>query len=122
MFETLFAVCLLVDDLEKSVRFYSDVLGLKVKDTDEGFTNFQLQGAELAVFERRSAVNMFPAKYMRPAGGAVLGFQVEDVDDACRTLAEKGVSVFEGPKTTPWGQRVAYVHDPDGYVWEISSK
>ncbi len=122
MFETLFAVCLLVENLERSVQFYRDVLGLQVKDTDEGFTNFQLQGTELAIFEQKAAVSMFPATYMRPAGGALLAFQVERVDEACHTLTEKGVDIFEGPKTTPWGQRVAYFHDPDEYVWEISNK
>ena len=28
--------------------------------------------------------------------------------------------VFEGPKTTEWGQTVAYFKDPDGNIWEVS--
>jgi len=52
----------------------------------------------------------------------VLAFQVPDVGAACEELKSKGVEIFEGPKTTEWGQTVAYFKDPDGNIWEISKK
>ena len=48
-----------------------------------------------------------------------MAFQVDDIQKACRELEEKGGEIFEGPKVTPWGQKVAYFKDPDGYVWEV---
>jgi len=63
---------------------------------------------------------MFPKKHMNSGGGAVLGFQVKNVENACKKLKEKGMKIFEGPKTTEWGQTVAYFKDPDKNIWEIS--
>lgn len=59
---------------------------------------------------------------MTSGGGLVLAFQVENVTKVCAELKEKGIEIFEGPKTTPWGQRVAYFKDPDNNVWEITNK
>ena len=42
------------------------------------------------------------------------------MEEAVGQLKMKGVEIFEGPKTTPWGQKVAYFKDPDGNIWEIS--
>jgi uncharacterized glyoxalase superfamily protein PhnB len=63
---------------------------------------------------------MFPKEHMATSGGAVLAFQVNNLKDACQDLKTKGVDIFEGPKTTEWGQKVAYFKDPDGHIWEIS--
>ena len=121
MFSKLFAVCLLVDDFEKSLSFYRDVLELKIKDKEEGFANFVLEGTELAIFQKNAATAMFPKKYMKPSSGFLIAFKVDNVARVCEDLKIKGVVIFEGPKKTPWGQTVAYFHDPDGNIWEITS-
>lgn len=120
MFNKLFAVCLLVEDFNKSLAFYKDVLGLKVKSQEEGFAGFELEGTEMAIFQKEAATAMFPKKFMKPSGGFLIGFQVADLKKACQDLRNKEVEIFEGPKETPWGQKVAYFHDPDGHIWEIS--
>jgi len=120
MLNKLFAVCLLVDNFEKSFQFYKDVLGLEFNSREGKFAGFKLGETSLAIFQKDEAVAMFPKEHMRTGGGAVLGFQVEDVQKTCEELKTKGVDIFEGPKTTPWGQTVAYFKDPDGNIWEIS--
>ncbi len=120
MFNKLFAVCLLVNDLAKSLDFYTGALGLDVKSQEAGFANFNIQGTELAIFQKDSAVTMFPEKYMGNGGGVVIGFTVEDLKHTCDKLKAKGIQIFAGPKTTAWGQKVAYLNDPDGNIWEIS--
>lgn len=120
MFNKLFANCLLVNDFDKSMRFYRDILGLKVNSQDGKFADFKLEGTSLAIFEKEAAVAMFPKEHMGSGGGVVLAFQVDDVNKACGELKAKGVDVFEGPKTTEWGQTVAYFKDPDGNIWEVS--
>ena len=121
MFTKLFAVCLLVDDFEKSLKFYKDTLGLKVKTRDKNkFANFDLEGTELAIFQKDEATTMFPKKYMHVGGGVSLGFLVSNLDKACSDLGIGGVEIIEGPKTTSWGQKVAHFRDPDGNIWEIS--
>jgi lactoylglutathione lyase len=121
VFKKLFAVALLVDDFDKSLEFYRDKLGLKVKSQDGKFANFKLGETELAIFEKSEATSMFAAEYMKSGGGAVLGFQVEDVGETCKELKTKGIEIFEGPKTAEWGQTVAYFLDPDGNIWEVSN-
>jgi len=122
MFKKLFAICLIVKDFDKSLAFYKDTLGLEVNYSEGKFANFKLEGTELAVFGKEAATAMFPAKYMKPSGGFLIGFQVGDLAKECAKLEKKGVRIFEGPKDTEWGQKVAYFHDLDGNIWEISQK
>lgn len=122
IFNKLFANCLLVEDFDKSLSFYHNTLGLEVNSKDGKFADFKLEGTSLAIFQKSDATAMFPKEYMGSGGGIVLGFQVEDVNKTCQELKSKGVEIFEGPKTTTWGQTVAYFKDPDGNIWEISSK
>ena len=120
MFKQLLAVCLLVKDFDKALAFYRDTLGLELNSQDGKYADFKLEGTSLAIFQKSDATAMFPAEHMKSGGGAVLAFQVEDIDKACNELKSKGVEVFEGPKTTSWGQTVAYFKDPDNNIWEIS--
>lgn len=122
MFNKLFAVCLLVDDFDKSFSFYKDILGLEVNSQEGQFANFKLGETELAIFEKDGAVAMFSKEHMGNGGGVVIGFQTENVEEICQKLREKGVEIFEGPKKTEWGQTVAYFKDPDNNIWEISAK
>lgn len=121
MINNLFAVCLLVEDFEKSRVFYRDVLGLKINSQDGKYADFKLRDTLLAIFQKDEAAAMFPKSHMTAGGGCVLAFQTDDVDKACRELKAKGIDIFEGPKKTPWGQTVAYFKDPDSNIWEITT-
>lgn len=121
MINKLDAICLLVEDLARSQDFYQNKLGLTIKSTDIGFVAFTLGETPLALFEKKHAIAMFPTKDMKPAGGAVIALQVDDIAKECEVLKNKGVTIFEGPKQTSWGQTVAYLHDPDGHIIELTS-
>lgn len=122
MFNNIFAVCLLVNDFNKSLDFYQNILGLEINSTNETFADFKLNGTSLAIFQRSEAIAMFPKEYMNSGGSCVLAFQVDGVEEAVSELKKKGMEIFEGPKTTSWGQTVAYFLDPDSNIWEISNK
>lgn len=122
MFTNLFAVCLLVENFENSIKFYSEVLGLEIREQNSKFADFNINGTSLAVFEKSEATAMLPKKYMNLGGGCVLAFEVWDVNNTCEVLKDKGVTIIEGPKVTPWGQEVAYFLDPEKNIWEISAK
>lgn len=121
MFNKLYAVCLLVEDYEKSLRFYRDTLGLEVNSDDTHYTDFKLGDTLFAIFQKDTATAMFPKSHMNSGGGAVIAFPVENVETACKELQQKGIKIFEGPKTMPWGQKVAYFKDPDGNILEVTS-
>lgn len=120
MIKSLYAVCLLVSDFEKSLVFYRDTLGLSLNSTDSKYADFKLGDTLLAIFEKNEATVMFDGKHMGAPGGAVYAYTVEDVDLASSAMKEKGIEIFEGPKKVPWGQMVAYFKDPDGHIWEIT--
>lgn len=122
MFNKLFAICLLVNDFEKSFDFYKNKMGLEVNSNEGQFAGFKLEGALLAIFGKEEATAMFPTKYMKSGGGCVIGYQVENLESAITKLTDKNIHLFEGPKTTDWGQKVAYFNDPDGNIWEVSER
>ncbi|HCM37857.1 MAG: hypothetical protein UV61_C0002G0038 [Candidatus Gottesmanbacteria bacterium GW2011_GWB1_43_11] len=121
MINKLYAVCLLVENFEQSLTFYRDVLGLTMNSQDNKYADFKLGDTLLAIFEKNEAAAMFPKKYMTFGGGCVLAYQVDNVEKTCKKLQKKGIIIFEGPKTTPWGQKVAYFKDPDNTIWEITT-
>ena len=121
MIKNLYAVCLLVNNLKASLSFYRDTLGLAVNSQDTGYVDFKLGDTLLAIFQKDEATTMFPKKYMNTGGGFILAYQADNVEKACKKLQIKGVEMFDGPKRTPWGQKVAYFKDPDNTIWEITS-
>ena len=122
MINKLYTICLLVRAFDASMAFYKDNLGLELNSQDTGFADFKLEGTSLAIFEKKTAEAMFPGKYMNSGGSAVLAIQVEDFDKAVNDLKAKNINIFEGPKTTAWGQTVLYFLDPDKNIWEVSKK
>ncbi len=57
-----------------------------------------------------------------PDAGSRMQFTigVEDVDAMCAQLAERGVTLLNGPMDRPWGVRTASFRDPGGHIWEIA--
>jgi len=121
MINKLYAVCLLVDDFDLSLKFYRDSLELKLNSQDGKYADFKLGNTLLAIFQKDEAVTMFPKNHMNSGGSCVLAYQVMDIQKACVELRQKGIQVFEGPKITSWGQNVAYFKDPDNNIWEITT-
>ena len=122
VFSTAFPI-VYCDDLPRSLRFYRDLLGFRVtfshpEQGEPGFVALQLgEGAELALADVRDpdAVPLH-GKTVRPASGH--GFELcvyaDDVDDAVAALRAAGVPVLAEPADQPWGDRMAYVEDPQG--------
>jgi len=110
--------CLLVENLDKSLSFYTKKLGLTVKTNNGGYVDFV--EIPLGIFQKSEAIAMFPKEHMGHGGGVILAYQVKYLKKVCKELISKGVDVFEGPKETDWGQKVAYFKDPDDNIWEIS--
>lgn len=120
----IMAIALVVSDLKKAIDFYQNKLGLKIKTNEKGFADFETQGTTLALLEQKVAEDLagnkvaVNPKFTRPL---ILAWDtVENVDQLFEELKAKGVEFSTEPKTTSWGQRVAYFSDPDGNLWEIS--
>jgi lactoylglutathione lyase len=103
-----------VADVGRSLEFYAGVLGLtpgyRWPAEGEGDPQF------VVVALGESSLGLVQAK--TELGGAVdrfeLCFYTDDVDVVMRQLRIKGVPVLQEPEDMPWGERMAFVADPDG--------
>ena len=109
----------MVSDMDRSVRFYRDTLGLKLRFQSPDWTEFDAGSSTLAL--HGGGVPAPPPEKERYAGRASIGFGVENVDKVFEELKSKGVRVVMPPTQRPSeGVRLAVVLDPDGLPLSIS--
>jgi catechol 2,3-dioxygenase-like lactoylglutathione lyase family enzyme len=126
-----------VSDLERSIDFYTGVLGFTLERRFEvegaGISSIVgFDGAHLKIaFVRLGEFRLELVEYVAPAGrklematnnvgSAHIAFTTDDVDATYEELKAKGLR-FRNPPTRsrPDRPRVAYFLDPDGYTLEI---
>lgn len=119
-----------VDDLEASVRFYRDGLGLPTegivgRQFEHGAVAFfDLQGGvRLALWPRHSiAADTGVARSPRSATEFTVGHNVgsrEAVDAVMVQATDAGAVLVKPPADTFWGGYGGYFQDPDGHLWEV---
>ena len=114
-----------VGDLERSLRFYTEVLGmglLRRKDYPEGrFTlAFVGYGSERETTVLELTHNWDTAAYDLGEGYGHIAIGVEDIAATCAAIAAKGGRVVRPPGPMKHGSTViAFVEDPDGYRIEL---
>jgi len=109
-------VTLLVSDMQRAEKFYTETLGLKLIHSFGGhWAAVQAPGVR---------IGLHPAVKPKAANSSEsnmsIGFRVEDLDAAMSALKEKGIH-FKDSKPDK-GSRAAYFTDPDGtplYLIEI---
>jgi len=113
---------LTVNDIEKSLAWYRDVLGFSVGERWED--SGRLAGVELIAGQVRFILNQDDWKKGRDrAKGEGLRLWCEttqDVDRLAARVKEKGGAVVQEPSDAEWGGRVFAVADPDGFKISIS--
>jgi hypothetical protein len=120
-----------VDDLERSVKFYRDGLGLPTPgvigtEFEHGAVAFfDLQaGLKLAVFARVDlAFDAGVAKSERSPTEFSIGHNVRseaEVDAIMNQASAAGATIIKPAQKTFWGGYAGYFQDPDGHMWEIA--
>jgi len=107
-----------VADLEKSMAFYHDFLGLEVKSQSRIFA--VLQSGNVGVFlssthwdwDQKRPTNA------RPGWGMYPHFEVADVAATVERARKAGYRIAQEPRKYSWGTE-AFVADPDGYIWAL---
>ena len=100
---------IVVEDMEESVRFYSEVLGFEVD------SEFDL-GPETAItlMKGQGDVMIELAKDTTHAVGFYsIGMDVDDIDKAIEDIASKGGKIMMGPVSITVG-KLAFLEDPNG--------
>ncbi|TCK05633.1 lactoylglutathione lyase [Marinobacterium mangrovicola] len=116
-----------VGDLDKSISFYTDILGMKLlrrKDYPEGKFTLAFVGygdeSEQAALELTH--NWDTSAYDLGSGYGHIAIEVEDVYAACDAIKAKGGEVVREAGPMKHGTSIlAFVKDPDGYMIELLS-
>jgi catechol 2,3-dioxygenase-like lactoylglutathione lyase family enzyme len=117
------AITLFVEDLDPARTFYESAFGLPIHFEDPQSVVFKFGQTLLNLLVRPAALELIsPAVSALPGAGSqvVLTISVDDVDETCAALTERGIELLNGPIDRPWGIRTASFIDPNGYIWEIA--
>jgi lactoylglutathione lyase len=114
-FRKVGAVILLVTDMEKSIKFYEEILELPIKTKSKDWTEF---------FNNDTVLALHPApkkkkSILKVGSGTLVGFEVSDLNSTIQMLKQKRVKFFKKPKEEPFGKH-AIVQDPDGHLISIA--
>lgn len=119
-------VVVIVADLDRALDFYVGVLGLPLAHRSGPFAQLDTGRTRVALFERESMARTLGVEELSvpsvDAPAFELGFKVEDVDRAFRELVRAGVTPVVEPTDRAWGQRTAYLRDPDGHLVELAQQ
>ena len=120
-----------VDDLEKSLRFYRDGLGLPTEEIigqefEYGSVVFiELQaGLRLALWPRKNIAHDTGLRLGQTSPTEfTLGHNVSsraEVDQVMQQAATAGALIVKPAQDTFWGGYAGYFQDPDGHLWEVA--
>ena len=109
----------LVSDISRSVEFYRDILGIPLKFETTHWSEFETEGATLAlhIVDQSTATGESPRN--EEPGRCRAGFQVPDLDSFHQRMLENSVPCVSEPKEG-FGVRIAQYVDPDGLVFSVS--
>lgn len=116
-------IILIVDNLDRTLQFYTDVLGLRLGHRSGDYAQLDTGATRLGFYTREAMAKTLGLSLQPPAQNAPgfeIGFKVADVDAAFAELVAGGATPVTSPTTRPWGQRTAYVRDPDGHLIELA--
>jgi lactoylglutathione lyase len=110
-----------VDDLERTVKFYRDVLGL-----EEVRRHKSSRGSELVFMKAPESEETIELCHF-PGSGPVqvqadlthLAFEVDSLEEFGKHIAAQGWKYSDGPHLRPDGGGIAFVDAPEGYEIEL---
>ena len=113
-----------VNDLERTVKFYEEALGLKVARR-----HTSPRGAQLVFLETPNSDEEIelcqlpnsPSVQVQP-DLMHLAFEVDDLEKFAAELKQKGYALSDGPTATGSGSMIAFIDAPEGYEVELIQK
>jgi lactoylglutathione lyase len=110
-----------VSDMDQTINFYTNVLGLEVLER-----KVSPRGSHLAFLKVPNSEELIELCSFPPSGPVRvqedlvhLAFQVESLDDVIEQLGTKQIRITDGPTTSSSGSRFIFIDAPDGYEVEL---
>jgi len=130
---------IVISNLEKSLHFYRDLLGLKIQrdmleggefiDNISNLKNVNVRTIKMSADDGNLVELLWYKSHPRKSKGAKeicatgvshIAFTVENIDYEYKRLKEKGVKFHCSPKVSPDGKaKVTFCHDPEGNLIEL---
>jgi len=120
-----------VDDLERSLRFYRDGMGLST----QGIIGTEFEYGAVAFFDLQANLKLalYPRQSLSKDSGLPLtksgglefsiGHNVSSkpkVDAVMQQAKDAGATIVKIAQDTFWGGYAGYFQDPDGHLWEVA--
>ena len=110
-----------VSDMDQTINFYTNVLGLEVMERKTSPRGFHLAFLKVPNSEELIELCSFP-----PSGPVKvqedlvhLAFEVDNLDWTIEALTAKGIKITDGPTRSSSGSRFIFIDAPDGYEVEL---
>ena len=110
-----------VDDLQKAKKFYTEILGIEVKDNPMGLIELHIEGSNRII--------IYPKPNHEPATFTILNFPVDNIDETVDELISKGIKFEQydgeiktdakGISRNPQGPKIAWFKDPAGNILSV---
>lgn len=101
-------VMVVVKNMDRSVAFYRDVLGLKPKFQKPEYSELDAGNISVGLHAQSDHLKVHPTE------SAQFGFYVDDIQKVVSELKSKGVHILMSPKKEDFGTLSVFT-DPDGY-------
>jgi lactoylglutathione lyase len=110
-----------VTDMDQTIAFYTNVLGLEVLER-----KVSPRGSHLAFLRVPNSEELIELCSFPPSGPVKvqedlvhLAFQIENLDATIAALRQQGIRITDGPTKTSSGSRFIFIDAPDGYEVEL---
>ena len=110
-----------VSDMDQTINFYTDVLGLEVMERKTS-----PRGSHLAFLKVPNSEELIELCSFPPSGPVRvqedlvhLAFEVDNLDRTIEALTAKGIRITDGPTRSSSGSRFIFIDAPDGYEVEL---
>jgi lactoylglutathione lyase len=113
MIGKLTTIVLIVKDMDRSLAFYRDVVGLSVEMHSPYWSSLSAGNISLGLHPQSQHAKV------EPGMGCTFGFEVADILGTVQELKAKGVKIQKEPKHENFGW-LAEIVDPDGYTVQLA--
>jgi lactoylglutathione lyase len=105
------SIIVAVSNLEKSVKFYNEIIGMPIKNKRENWVELAKQGATVILHPAITKINTGTSI----ENGIVIGLVVGDIQSAVQELKSQNVTIYRDIESHKAGKN-AIVLDPDKYM------